>query len=263
MVKVTRIGIVESTKPTTKKSLWRKIAEKLMFWQSAYKQATEHRFELSDLWQPSTVLEKDLVMRRERIEHSMREDAFLVPEEAKLSLARRETKRLQKAAKHLTKLAVQGKIPLEQALPLAFPELKEWKFITPPKTQGLKPFVHVDVPDEAIAELTEKLDEFNEVAGLWSHALKQLCTAVAGAALFLEQGGTDEDALTILSCSCGPMFKEAFEFSKVLRLTLPSTRRYELARFAGRTAVDPRWVEKERYHKELRALYEAKEKQCV
>lgn len=235
--------------PAAEKGLLRRVADALMFWRRTRARAPKPDLavQLSDMWRPSEVLERDLEQRRARIANSMLEEAEAKlepkPDKRRMRRMRREARRLAKAADKMTRLAIRGKIPLENILPLAFPELEKWKLACPPKTQGLAPYTHVEVPDETLQELVEGLGKMVEFTDSWSHQLERLCQAVGAAALFLEQGGSDEDAMTILSGNCGPALVEAMEFAKVLRLVAPKHRRFELARFANRTAKSQAWRE--------------------
>jgi hypothetical protein len=257
MVKVMRSTGLD--KFDRKKTLWRRIAEKLMFWrkhdkQLIHQQAQENLVKnLTDLWQASKTMEKESILRPTYSSKYMEMDLVptVYPSKKIKRRMRKEAKQLQNTAKRMTQLAIRGKISIEQILPLAFPELKDWKFTCLPKTQGLKSFNHVEVSDEAMSELTDNLSETKELTKLWTWRLERLCMAVAGAALFLEAGGTKEDALTIMSGNCEPVMDKAFYFANSIKHVPLSQKRFELEKFAKHITTDPRWRKKERSIQDL------------
>lgn len=267
MPKVKRVDGKGPTKPfrkDEKKSLLRRMADALMFWRgNDARDAREHARQkvveqLSDLWQPSETLERDLAARKARILSTLEPEALPSPdpreERRRLRRMRKEAKQLHKAAQKMTRMAVRGKIPLEKILPLAFPELEKWKLGSPSKTIGLKPFQYVDVPDATLGDLVDHLRERPELAPHWSHRLESLCAAVAGALLFMAEGGDEDDALTILGLNCGPLRAEAEGCVRALRgASLPKIRQ-GIVEFAERAAADPRWNKPPIAEESLRAL---------
>jgi hypothetical protein len=241
MTKVARVGAGGDGNERPAIGWWRKIMAKLVFW-CRVKPAPQGLAErLGGLWRPSEVLERDLARRRLRAKTLFEAQKVERPNRKAERRMRKTAKKLEKAAARMTRLAMKGRLPLEQVLPLAFPELEKWKRPCPAKTDGLVPFSHIEVPDSAVAELTDKIPELMEDPTLWNFRLDRLCQAVGGAALFLEQGGSEEDALTILNGNCGPIMAEALAFAKTLRLVTPNRRRRELARFVELVAHDGKW----------------------
>ncbi len=243
MTKVARVGAGRNSGEHPVVGWWRKIVSKLVFWRKAKPKPQSLTERLGTLWRPSEVLERDLARRRERSKTLFEAQKVERPNRKAERRMRKTAKKLEKAAARMTRLAVRGRLPLEQILPLAFPELEKWKRPCPAKTEGLVPFSYVDVPDSTVAELTDKIPELMEDSNLWNFRLDRLCQAVGATALFLERGGSEEDALTILSGNCGPAMAEALGFAKTLRLVAPARRRWELARFAERTARSEVWRE--------------------
>jgi len=253
MAKVMRVSPNPTRPGAAKKSLWRRVVEKLMFWRGIDEQSVRRHVRetlvegLSGLWQPSEVLEKERTSRRTYFAKLM--DADLVPsvdpkqEARRMRRMRKEAKQLQKAAKRMTRLAVQGKIPLEQILPLAFPELGHWRFACPPKTQGLKPFKHIEPEETAVSAVMEGLDKAPILSEFWTHRLQRLSEAAIAATLMFESGGDRDDALTMLNCSCGPLVEETLAFAELLGQVPRRAWRMELEQFLVLAHANPLWRE--------------------
>lgn len=259
MLKVRRSNDQRSARRNGTKNLLYRIAETLMFWRSpAPRPGLAAR--LSDLWQPTereALLEREHQLRQERMSRRMManmEEPEPKSDKRRERRMRREAKRLEKAARKMTRLAMRGRIPLESILPLAFPELEKWKFQAPSKTCGLKPFQYIDVPDSTLGEMLDCLKARPELAPHWSHGLESLCAALAGALLFMAEGGDEDDALTILGLNCGPLRAEAEGCVRALRGASVSKIRQGVAEFAERVVVDPRWNEPPITAESLKAL---------
>lgn len=235
------------------KGFWGKMFGALAFW----RREKREEIALADLWMPAereALLEKERQARLERVRWmSCKGKEPLEPEpepsKAELRRMRKQQRRLEKLGKKMTKLALRGKMPLEQVLPMAFPEIGEWH-IEPSKTEGLKPFTYVDVPDASIDEMMGALRA--RLESQWNHRLENLCAALVGALLFMAAGGDEEDAMTILGFNCGPVREDAEEFVRGMRGQPLSTFANAIEEFARRMATDQRWLDSIAQHQALR-----------
>lgn len=237
----------------SKKGFWGRVFGALAFW----RRGETREIGLADLWMPAereAILERERQARLDRARRLSCKGTELEPEpepsKTELRRMRRQQRQLERLGGKITRLAVRGRMPLEQVLPLAFPELGEWR-AEPSKTEQLKPFTYVDVPDAAIDEMLGALRVRLEPQ--WSHRLESLCAALVGALLFMAAGGDEEDAMTILGFNCGPVRADAEGFVRGMRGKPLQAFPAAIEEFAGRMAADQRWLD---YFAQTKAIRE-------
>lgn len=230
----------DKTKPKkNKKHFWSKILKTLIFWKKPKKEQKSFAEQLTDLWEFNDLADKN---KYYGVPSTIKE---VLPETNNKELKKQkkvETKK-QRTAKKITKLALRGKIPLEEILPMAFPDFKEWK-TTPSKTKDIKQFTYTDVSEEEVNNFLDKVFEFDKEYNLsqnWTRFFERLCYSIVGALLYLDKNVPEEDVLALLSGNCGFMLKEAFDFVKFLHTMPISQRALEMAKFCKKTFESPGW----------------------